>query len=190
MRSYVGVQGVAAGPIRVGPTGAWIVNSSQLVSGTTSVPALSIQQTPATSETVFIPMRAGLTSTADPHGVVTVEFLKDYYPEHGAPAIDLSAYTTVAQFNKLYAAVLGTNTSYANANCIEVRVSALENEVQASKNNNSKLENKIQALSTQVYANANDIDDLQERLDNIKVTPFTGETLLIAGGARGVEVTV
>lgn len=192
MRSYIGVQGVAAGPIRVGPEGAWIVNSSQLVSGTTSVPVLSIQKTPetsATSETVFVPMRAGLASTDDPNGVVTFEFLQHYYPDHEVPSIDLSAYTTIAQFNRLYAAVLGTNTSYTNANCIEVRVSALENEVQASKNNNNQLDNKIQSLSTQVYANATGIKNLQTQLDNINVTPFIGETLLIAGGAGSVEVS-
>lgn len=196
VRSYVGVQGIAAGPIRLGPTGAWIVNGQQNIAvtarSTTSIPTIAIQKnlSTTTNETVYLPLQAGLTSIQDDHGVVTVEFLKNYYPDHEVPSVDLASYVTLVQFNELYKIVMGTNTSYTNPNSITVRVSALENTVAGFQTTNEALESQMQSISSQVYANSTSIGDLSNRIDNIKVNPFAGESLLIAGGAGPVEAIV
>ena len=78
VRSYVGVQGVAAGPIRLGPSGAWIVNGQQNIAVTTrsvtTIPTVAIQKnlSTQTNEAVYLPLQAGLTSIKDDHGVVTL----------------------------------------------------------------------------------------------------------------------
>lgn len=196
VRSYVGVQGIAAGPIRLGPSGAWIVNGQQNIAvtarSTTTIPTVAIQKNLSTNtnEKVYLPLQAGLTSINDDHGVVTVEFLKNYYPEHEMPSVDLASYVTLVQFNELYKIVMGTNTSYTNPNSITVRVSALENTVAGFHTTNEALESQMQTISSQVYANSTSIGDLSNRIDNIQVNPFAGESLLIAGGAGPVEAIV
>lgn len=196
VRSYVGVQGIAAGPIRLGPSGAWIVNGQQNIAvtarSTTTIPTVAIQKNLSTNtnEKVYLPLQAGLTSINDDHGVVTVEFLKNYYPEHEMPSVDLASYVTLVQFNELYKIVMGTNTSYTNPNSITVRVSALENTVAGFQTTNEALESQMQSISSQVYANSTSIGDLSNRIDNIQVNPFAGESLLIAGGAGPVEAIV
>ena len=196
MRSYVGVQGIAAGPIRLGPSGAWIVNGQQNIAvtarSTTTIPTVAIQKNLSTNinEAVYLPLQAGLTSINDDHGVVTVEFLKNYYPEHEMPSVDLASYVTLVRFNELYKIVMGTNTSYTNPNSITVRVSALENTVAGFQTTNEALESQMQSISSQVYANSTSIGDLSNRIDNIQVNPFAGESLLIAGGAGPVEAIV
>lgn len=196
VRSYVGVQGVAAGPIRLGPSGAWIVNGQQNIAVTTrsvtTIPTVAIQRnlSTQTNEAVYLPLQAGLTSIKDDHGVVTVEFLKNYYPSHETPSVDLASYVTLVQFNELYNIVMGTNTSYTNPNSITVRVSALENTVAGFQTTNEALESQMQSISSQVYANSTSIGDLSNRIDNIQVNPFAGESLLIAGGAGPVEAII
>jgi hypothetical protein len=192
VRTYVGVQGVAAGPIRIGSAGPWIVNSYQLPSAARTavqIPAIAIQRN-LNGTPELLPLRAGLSSTADKNGVVTVEFLQDYYPEHGAPSIDLTAYTTITQFNNLYNIVMGTNTSYTNENCIVVRVSGLENEISTIKTSTLKFEQQLAATTTQSRVNAQEIASIKQQLTSLDINPFEGGALLVAGGANGVEVIV
>lgn len=194
-RGYVGIQGVAAGPLKLGSSGVWIATGTHTTgqgrSATTSN-TLSVQKNlPSnTNEIIYAPIQAGLASTSDKHGVVTVEFLKSYYPDHTVPNIDLSAYTTLTIFNQLWKAVLGNKTQYTNANSIEIRVANLENILAEFEFSNEEMESNLQTLATQVYANSSSISTLNNRIDNIKVNPFVGESLLIAGGAGPVEVII
>lgn len=194
-RSYVGIQGVAAGPLKIGSTGVWVATGTHTTGAgrsATTINTLSIQNNLPSNKTdiVYAPIQAGLASTTDDHGVVTVEFLKSYYPDHTVPNIDLSAYTTLTIFNQLWKAVLGNKTQYNNTNSIELRVSNLENILAEFEFSNEEMESNIQSLAAQVYANSNSIGTLNNRIDNIKVNPFVGESLLIAGGAGPVEVII
>lgn len=188
-REYLGIQGITAGPIKIGPQGPWIVSEPADSSAINNRGALAIQKNLKAELPEFVPMRAGLTSTEDENGVVTVEFLRNYYPEAGAPEIDLSDYTKYTEFKNLYTIVMGANeTSYQESSPINTRVKVLETNITNINTSINELGSSFTTLSKQVTTNTTNINALQKALEDISFDPFQGNVLLVAGGANGVEV--
>lgn len=188
-REYLGIQGITAGPIKIGPQGPWIVSEPADSSAINNRGALAIQKNFKAELPEFVPMRAGLASIEDENGVVTVEFLKSYYPEVGAPEIDLSDYTKYAEFKNLYTIVMGANeTSYQETSPINARVKVLETNITNINTLVNGWASSFDTLSKQVTTNTTNISALQKALEDISFDPFQGNVLLVAGGANGVEV--
>jgi hypothetical protein len=183
-RAYLGLQGVAAGPIRIGPSGAWIVDSTNTVNRSV-YHSIAIVNKPHTGEGVsFIPLRAGLASTEDDYGVVTVEYLKTYHPSSGSgTSVDLSKYTTKTEYQDLYKIVMGPNTSYSNANSIEVRVTSVENQIAGVTQTSQATSDMVASMKADISQTKQDITTLGARIDSLTFDPFAGGALLKAGGA-------
>ena len=182
-RAYLGLQGIAAGPIRVGPTGAWLVDSTQTVSRTTTH-SLAVLSGPKEEGSTFLPLRAGLASTSDDNGVVTVKYLKNYYPDHSGPSIDLTEYTTIERFNNLYTIIMGSNTEYIGTYSIDVRVTNLENSLASVSQTSQEVSTAMNTVKGQMSSMQQEIYSLGTRIDGLVLNPFADGALLVAGGAK------
>lgn len=180
--SYLGINGRAAGPIQIGPSGVWIkttVNPTAAGRGTVSL--LNSLNSDSLAK-----LRVDHPTPSDEYGVVTVGYLKA--AESGA-TIDLSKYALVSDFDKLYNAVLGAGQNYPTGTGVKTiveRLVAVEGEVKGFSTNITSIMRDVNQISAQSSSNTNAIASLNQTLENLKFDPFGEPVLLVAGGALDV----
>ena len=174
-RSYIGLQGIAAGPVKIGPAGPWLLGNIHPTADNPNRKVLEV--TDDIQGTVLLSMRAGYTSSADDNSVVTVKYLKDHYVSATGtvPTVDLTDYVTHAQLN-LVATQVNNNTIAANNALSMGQANAIQ------LNSLTKNLSEVQSLA---LSNSASISNLNARFDNLTYDPFGEPVLLVAGNARG-----
>ena len=177
--SYISINGKTAGPIQIGPSGAWLKTTTPVsASGAGQLSFLT-----SLKNNTFCQLQAATPSKDDKNGVVTVEFLDLYGFDPDNINVDFSKYVTKAVFDALSNNIFGSSSYPDSADTLVNRIILLEREVSDFNASTDELEKTINAMSSSISLNAGAIVELNKRIDNLSLDPFEGAVLFIAGGA-------
>lgn len=179
MKEYLGMNGIAAGPIELGPSSPWLVGSGG---------SLHILDTFSTESKGYCPVYAGTPAVdASTFEVATTAWVRAFATNLAngqANKIDLSVYAEKTAVNFINKVLFQNNVigDYTALGLVD-RVNALENfdSTVGITLNNMKKQIK-QAVTTSETA-INSMQSLTDRLDSISKNQIDGEVIFKAGGA-------
>jgi hypothetical protein len=181
LSNYISLNGRTAGPIQIGPSGAWLkMTTPASASGAGTLSFLT-----SMANSTYCQLQAAAPSKDDEYGVVTVAFLNQYGFNPDNITVDFSQYVTKVAFDSLSSSILGSALSYpSDKNPIVARIDILEREVSNFNSSTDDLEKEISQISSLVGYNSSAIAAVNTRIDNLTLDPFEGAVLFVAGGAR------
>lgn len=177
--SYISINGKTAGPVQIGPAGAWLQTTTPIsASGAGQLSVVA-----SLKNNTLCQLRAASPSSTDDFGVVTVEFLKQYGFKPNEDTVDFSQYVKKDVFDAFSNNIFGAMSYPDSADTLVNRIILLEREVSQFETSTDELEKTINNLSTSIGANASAISAVNTRIDNLSLDPFEGAVLFVAGGA-------